>query len=316
MDNRRQSIDSGASTTLSSFVRRRFNGEVPIFGGDVRTGVAEVTHAVTNTVQTNLATALLAMSQALVTMNQSVGNETQTIRMEDNCFEDHKPYDQTELLKCAELDDDQLRLLLDASVVSTQQAKSFQALIYATRDAVRKKKASIELDNARKTALLSIDYSLRDDELEHVLGEKVSAIRQYAFQLGFVGDPYVRLVERAFIHDSATNGRSTNRSLALIGDASLSLMLRKKGYACNLPVSKISQLSQRLLTNVALRDVGLKSHLHHLIVVGANTDSSSRTILATTVEALFGAAELAGGEEHVHKLNNENLIVCDFAEFA
>lgn len=307
MDNRRQSIGSDASTTLSSFVRRRFNGEVPIFGGDVRTGVAEVTRAVSNTVQTNMATALLAMSQALVTMSNSTEDTGASISMQDNTRIDHVRYDQSDLLKCADLDDDQLRLLLDASVVSTQQAKAFQSLIYATRDAVRKKKTSLELEDMRKTALLAIDYSLRDDELENVLGSKTSMIREYAFRLGFVDDAYIKLVERAFIHDSATNGRITNRSLALVGDASLSLLLRKRGYACNLPVSRISQLSQRMLSNIALRDIGLKAALHHMIVVGANTDSSSRTIVATTVEALFGAAEIAGGEGFVRSLNDEHL---------
>jgi len=280
----------------------------------VRTGVAEVTRAVTNTVQTNMATALLAMSQALVTMNKSVDQGGTEISMQDKTSVDRTYYDQSDLLKCAELDDDQLRLLLDASVVSTQQAKAFQSLIYATRDAVRKKKASVELENMRKTAVLSIDYSLRDDELETILGTKTSIIKEFAFRLGFVDDAYIRLVERAFIHDSATNGRITNRSLALVGDASLSLMLRKKGYARNLPVSKISQMSQRMLSNVALRDVGLKAKLHHMIVVGINTDPSSRTIVATTVEALFGVAEIAGGEAHVHTLNDEHLVVCEFAD--
>lgn len=309
MNSRRQSINSDASTTLSSFVKKRFNGNVPIFGGDIRTGIAQASRAVSNSVQTNLATALLSMSQALVKMDQGEVSTPLTNPIQGSEQVDSSNGDS--LLRCAQLDDDQLRLLLDASIVTTHQAEAYQLLIYATRDVVRKKKLPIDDLDVRKDVLLAIEYSLTDDELERAAGDKLDGIKQYAKTIGLTDNMHVALIIRAFIHDSIAKGKTTNRVLANVGNASLNVMLRKRGYFSNLTVGRMSYLSQRMLNKAALHKVGVQARLHKLIVVDKNVDCATKDIVATTVEAIFGVMEVVGGDEFVRKLNCDHLHVCD-----
>lgn len=310
MNSRRQSMNSDASTTLSSFVKRRFNGNVPIFGGDIRTGIAEASRAVSNSVQTNLATALLSMSQALVKLDQGNVSTPSPTPMYDG--EQVESFGDDTFLKCAQLDDDQLSLLLDASIVTTHQAKAYQTLIYAARDVIRKSRLSVDVSDVRKDVLLGIEYSLTDDELEQVAGDKLASIKQYAKTIGLIDDGHISLVVRAFINDSATKGKSTNRVLANVGNASLSVILRKTGYLSNLTVGRMSYLSQKMFSTAALHKVGVQARLHNMIVADKNVDCASRDIVAKTVEALFGVMEVVGGDEFVRKLNCDHLRVCDF----
>jgi len=312
MDNRRQSIDSNASTTLSSFVKKRFNGDVPIFGGNISTGIAEATRAVSNSVQANLATALLAMSQALVSMDQSdvstlentpISIDDKFRRSDDNC---------DAFLKCAELDYEQLRLLSEASIVTTHQIEAYKALIYATYDVVWKKPPDMDIVDVRKDALADIDYSLTDDELERLVGDKLSVIKQFAYSIGINKKTQVNLIIRAFIHNSSDKAQIANRCLAIVGNASLTLILRKKGYMLNITVGRMSYLAQKMLSNRALYEVGMRARLQNIIVVDKYHASDSITAVATTVEALFGVAEVIGGEEFVLELNNKHLCVCEF----
>lgn len=311
MNSRRQSIGSNASTTLSSFVKKRFNGDVPIFGGDIRTGIAEATCAISNSVQTNLATALLSMSQALVSMDQS-GVSTLTNNFIDiNNQLQQSDDDCGELLTCAQLDDDRLRLLLEASIITTYQVQAYKTLIYASYDVVRKKKPPIDILDVRQDAIADMKYLLTDDELERLAGDKLGIIKQYAKFIGFTEKAHINLVTRAFICDEV-KARNTNRLLAIVGNASLTVILRKNGYMLNNTVGRMSYLTQKILSNRALYEVGMQAKLQNMIVADNYTASTSIAVVATTVEALFGIAEMVGGEEFVLELNNKHLRVCDF----
>lgn len=311
MSERRDSSVSETSSTLSEFVRRRYAGEVPIFGGDPRTGAAEFSSSLSTTVNTQLVSALTGINETLRRLDlrgqvSALRTPPRPVRIRN------MDPSEDELREAAELDDDKIRLLLDASLVDVRDTAKYFALLSVARESIKKKQAATEVSRMRKAAALRQDFIVTDDEVEAAHGSNLSEVDLFAERLGFVDDVGKRLVRRALVHESRFAGRATNRALALVGDAALAMLLKEHAFDMQVSVGDTSGLLQATQNNAVLRDLGVKIKLDAYICSGVNIDTGSRSVMATAVEAVYGAAYMHGGMEFVRKLNKEDIVVCDF----
>jgi len=310
---RRESSASEASSTLSEFVRRRFAGDVPLFGGDPRVGAAELGASAANSFNAQLANALTGINDTLRSMDvrshASVLRSPPTLRPPQMRNLDPSG---DELRDALELDDDKIRLLLDSSLVETRDVARYYALLSVARDGLRKKQAALEVSRQRKVVSMKIDFAVSGEEIAAAFGSQMTSVKELAGRLGLESETGVALLSRALVHDSRFGGRSTNRPLALVGDTALALMLKEKAFERGVSVGDASGALQATQSNVVLRDVGVRYKLDQYVLAGVNIDVTSRNVMSTVVEAIFGVLYMEEGMGAVRRVNAEELVVCEF----
>lgn len=263
------------------------------------TGASEMGQAVMNTAQTaQLTTALYKLTGVLKGLT-ATSDGVQQVDRKVPIFTYNNVDDDDEFSAVADLDDEKLLLLLDSSKVKPEHVNAYYKLIASARKGVIKKREACRLTEMKRKAVRSGSVDVPDEEIDYDK-EKIQLLRDKTGISSAVTDV---ALARAVTHHSVYAGRETNKRLAITGDTVLRLLLITVCHHANQSGSVYSDLVTTTQTNSALRDIGIQFGLQEYVMYSGNMDATSKDVMATVVEALFGTVYMAEGMAGVEKLN-------------
>jgi hypothetical protein len=275
--NSEASIESG----LTDWALRRLRGEVPIFGGDPRTGASELRDAA----------------------GKSFSYANRYIRKPDNKYIVINPVaGDDQLANAAELDSTKVRQLLETGQVVVSDVSKYLGLILETQRIVTKRESAMRVSAIRSAqeavsvpALYAyyrsfVLFKTGDDGKPAAsnglkLVRKLEEILEYKFR-----SPTLALV--AITHSSFTMGADSNRVLAHVGDSVLKWRAAIRVYNNSGVVADVDKIVQQYQSNVALRDAGIEVGLAVVARAADGVDTSTKQVMATMVEAVIGAVAM------------------------
>lgn len=276
-----------------------------MWGGDPLTGATELGQAVLHTAQSaQLTTALHKLTNVLTGLTINTGGAQQGGRAVP-IFTYSNVDDDDEFGAVADLDEEKLLLLLDASKVKPEHVNAYYKLVASARKGVIKKREACRMADIKRKAVRSGSMDVPDDEIGYDAG-KIQALRDKTGIGPAVSDV---ALARAVTHHSVYSGRETNKRLAITGDTVLRLLLITFCHHGNQSGSVYSDLVTTTQTNSALRDIGVRFGLQEHVMYDGNMDATSKDVMATVVEALFGTVYMAEGMPGVEKLNEVLTVV-------
>lgn len=294
------SVLSGASerSTLSAFLGRRRSGEVPLLGGDIRTGIREFGSATVGSLAAlpeDLGIIASYLNKLAVGVAKSTNNTAVLIinpEMENENLKDLVRLDEQKLLNLLNLsaiDKSEvvhyLNLIkgLDNQLIKAARAKEERAAkrtLYATFGTTVAEASALGVDSCDISDLLNaIHYELHDP----------------ANKVHFVA---------AITHESYCDSLETNRVLAYMGDKLAGYYLGVKAYEARVPVATVSNVFQRTMSNDAWNKLGMSISLGSIIRIGSGTHAVTPKMVASAFEAVLAAVYIDGGEEALMKLND------------
>jgi len=298
----RQTPSEAPSETLSEFVRRRFVGDVPIFGGDPRIGARQLGGAF----GTSVGSAVEDLASAMTRFTSVIGGQKTGAYNADSVIPRLMGEVTSEdLERAAELDQTKIELLLSASLVHPGDLKAYSALLVTARTSLVRKRDSMMAQRMRQQASLSSDSFVSDDEILKLVPAENVNMAARAMGLGTIDDELRALLARGLVHDSAFQGRTTNRSMALVGDAVLRLVATVRCDEARMRVSDTNGVITVCLSNQTMAAMARKElPWMEMIVTGRGVDKSATAVLSTVVEALYGAIFITRGYDGVVKVND------------
>jgi len=302
--------DRSDSTTLSEFVKARFNGDIPLLGGSPVTGIRELGAATRGSVtQVNAKYLTLASNMMELMRDMAAQNAPYAFRQPPSSSAIGSPIQMSDndfgaLHAAAELDDDKLSHILSASNVKTEDIRAYMTLLRVARDGTKRKANAMSVHAMQKQAKMSFTPRVAGSELERDLDANRQRLNDIMKLCQFSIDSEGELdLLQAVTHDSFYQGRECNRVLAYIGDAAAKLYAAVEMRRLGRAVADISNLVTTAQSNESFRDKGIKIGLAEHLRVAMGVDPTTRNVMATCYEAIIGVVYLHLGAEGLHTVN-------------
>jgi len=305
LEDDRSSVTSGGSSraSLVDFFSRRISREVPITGGSIRTGGAELVSAVGGSVAA-IPDGLTAISNSLqrMALNLAKSKPGAVIVIEPEVSLDAYK-------KLVKLDESKLLQLIAMSALSKEEVSHYLTLVKAAESAYVKSMRAKE-EREMKRVLFADHKTLVADDIAVGVNEYdvLPLLNLLGHTLQHAENK--RLFVYAVTHSSFAGGLETNRVLALAGDKIAGYYLAKEGFRVHVPVSAVNNVFQSTMSNARWAVEAERLCLHEFVRLGHGQPRVTQSILATVYEAILAAIFIDGGETALLAFNDVSNWLC------